>query len=191
MGRTFLLVAIGALGVSGCFGGGGPSELLTLTPSQSRVAAGPRAATTGQVITVTTPSAPHALNNNRIPVYVSDTVIQYLKDAQWVEEPTELFRNLLSETIAARTSYVVVDPALYTQAAGATLSGQLLQFGLDPNAMEVVVLFEGAIARPDQPVSTNRFEARIPVTEASRAAVAPALNEAANRVAAEVTAWLG
>jgi cholesterol transport system auxiliary component len=40
-------------------------------------------------------------------------------------------------------------------------------------------------------VITNRFEARAPVAEATRAAVAPALNEAANRVAAEVAAWVG
>jgi cholesterol transport system auxiliary component len=192
MARRLFLVATAALALSGCFGGGGgPSELFTLTPAQSPSASTPRAAAEGRLVTVTTPSAPHALNNNRIPVYVSDTVIQYLKGAQWVEEPTELFRNLLSETIAARTSYAVVDPALYTQSAGVTLSGQLLKFGLDPTAMEVVVQYEGALARPNQPVFTNRFEARIPVTEATKAAVVPALNEAANRVAAEVAAWLG
>lgn len=189
--RLLLLVGAAALGLSGCFGGGGPSELLTLTPTQSPAVTGSRAAAEGRILTVTTPTAPHALNNNRIPVYVSDTVIQYLKDATWVDEPAELFRNLLSETIAARTSYVVIDPALYTQAAGTTLSGQVLRFGLDPTRMEAVVQFEAAVARADQPVRTNRFEARVPVAEATRAAVAPALNAAANQVAADVTAWLG
>ena len=189
--RLLLLFGAAALGLSGCFGGGGPSELLTLTPTQSPAVTGSRAAAEGRILTVTTPTAPHALNNNRIPVYVSDTVIQYLKDAYWVDEPAELFRNLLSETIAARTSYVVIDPALYTQAAGTTLSGQVLRFGLDPTRMEAVVQFEAAVARADQPVRTNRFEARVPVAEATRAAVAPALNAAANQVAADVTAWLG
>lgn len=192
MARRHFLILGAALALSGCLGGGGgPSELLTLTPAQTQTTTGPRAAAEGRLITVTTPSAPQALNNVRIPVYVSDTIIQYLKDAQWVDEPAELFRNLLSETIAARTSYVVIDPALYTQAAGTTLSGQMLQFGLDPNRMEAVVQFDAAITRPNQPVLTNRFEARVPVTEATRAAVAPALNAAANQVAAEVTAWLG
>lgn len=189
--RLFLVLGAAALGLSGCFGGGGPSELLTLTPTQSRTSTGPRAAAEGRLITVTTPSAPHALNNNRVPVYVSDTIIQYLKDAYWVDEPAELFRNLLSETIAAQTSYVVIDPALYTQTAGTTVSGQMLRFGLDPTRMEAVVQFEAAVSRPNQPVLTNRFEARVPVAEATRAAVAPALNAAANQVAAEVTAWLG
>jgi cholesterol transport system auxiliary component len=181
-----------ALLLAGCFGGGNaPSELLTLTSSQTRPASGPRAASEGQIVTVTTPSAPEALNNNRIPVYVSDTSIQYLKGAFWVEEPTELFRNLLSETIAARTSYVVVDPALYTQTAGTTVSGQMVRFGLDPTRMEAVVQFDAAISRPNQAVATNRFEARVPVAEATRVAVAPALNQAANQVAAQVADWLG
>ena len=192
MARSFLLILSGALALSGCFGGGGaPSELLTLTPSQARPATGPRAAAEGRIITVTTPSAPHALNNTRIPVYVSDTSIQYLKDAVWVEEPTELFRNLLSETISARTSYVVIDPALYTQTAGTTLSGQMIQFGVDPTRMEAVVQFDAAVSRPNQPVSTNRFEARVPIAAATRVAVAPALNQAANQVAAQVADWVG
>ncbi len=191
MSRKLFLVLAGALALSGCFGGGGPSELLTLTPTQSMPTTGPRTAAEGRVITVTTPTVPQALNNNRIPVYVSETVIQYLPEAFWVDEPAELFRNLLSETISARTNYVVIDPALYTQTAGATLSGQMLRFGLDPARMEAVVQFEAAISRPNQQVLTNRFEARVPVAEASREAVAPALDQAANQVAAEVTAWLG
>ena len=192
MARSYFLVLGAALALSGCFGGGSaPTELLTLTPSQTRAATGPRAASEGQLITVATPSAPHALNNNRIPVYVNETSIQYLKDAYWVEEPAELFRNLLSETIGARTAYVVIDPALYTQTAGTSVSGQMIQFGLDPTRMEAVVLFEAAVSRPNQPVSTNRFEARVPVAEATRLAVAPALNQAANQVAAQVADWIG
>ena len=192
MVRRHFLVLGTALALAGCFGGGSaPSELLTLTPSQVRTATGPRSAAEGRMISVTTPTAPHAMNNNRIPVYVSDTIIQYLKDAYWVDEPTELFRNLLSETVAAQTDYVVVDPALYTQTAGSTLSGQMLRFGLDPTTMEAVVQFEAAISRPNQTVVTNRFEARVPVAEATREAVAPALNAAANQVAGQVAAWLG
>jgi cholesterol transport system auxiliary component len=191
MARRLLLVLGATLGLAGCFGGAkAPTDLMTLTPAQTRAATGPRAAAEGRLLTVVAPTAPHALNNTRVPVYVSETSIQYLKDAVWVEEPAQLFRNLLSETVAARTSYVVIDPALYTQAAGQTLSGQILVFGLDPNRMEAVVQFEAAISRPSQPVMTNRFEARVPVAAATKAAVAPALNQAANQVAAQVADWL-
>ena len=192
MARRLFLVLGATFGLAACFGGAkAPTELMTLTPAQSRTATGPQAAAEGRLITVVTPSAPHAINNTRVPVYVSETSIQYLKDAVWVDEPAELFRNLLSETVAARTNFVVIDPALYTQAAGQTLSGQILVFGLDPNRMEAVVQFEGAISRPGQPVVTNRFEARVPVAAATREAVAPALNQAANQVAALVADWLG
>ena len=97
------LASLSSLGLSGCFGGGGPSELLTLTASAPRPPAQSRAAAQGQVITVTTPTVPQAIRTKRVPVYVSPTVIQYLEGTQWVEGPNELFRQLLSETIASRT----------------------------------------------------------------------------------------
>ena len=40
-------------------------------------------------------------------------------------------------------------------------------------------------------IVSNRFEARVPVAEATPAAVAPALNQAANQVADQVAAWIG
>lgn len=186
-----LLSAAGAaLLISGC-GGSAPAEHLTLTPSAVRGPSAPRAAEQGQVITVTVPAVPQALRYKRIPVYVSPTTIQYIEDAQWVEGPNELFRHLLSETISARTRLTVIDPAIYTQVQGLVLGGQLLRFGLDPSAMEVVAEFEATLARPESAVVTNRFQVRVPVAEATPAAVAPALNDAANQLAEQVAAWVG
>ena len=37
----------------------------------------------------------------RVPVYVSDTAIQYLENAQWVENPGPLFGRLVGEIIAS------------------------------------------------------------------------------------------
>ena len=192
MRRTLFTAAIAGLALSGCFGGGNtPSELLTLTAADPRTPGQPRAAQQGQVITVTTPTVPQAVRTKRVPVYVSPTVIQYLEGAQWVEGPNELFRQLLSETIAARTSLTVLDPSVYTQIQGMVMSGQLVRFGLDPNAMEVVVEFEATLVRPQNVVATNRFQARVSVAEATAAAVAPALNQAANEVAGQVASWVG
>ena len=179
------------LALTGCFGGHAPSELLTLTPAQMRDPAQPRAAAQGHVVTVTTPAVPNDISNNRVAVYVSPTTIQYLKDAQWSAQPAELFRGLLSETLAAKTDLVVLDPSLYTQIQGMVLSGQLLRFGYDPGRGEAVVLFEATLARPENSVTTNRFEAHVPVADASAASVAPALNQAANQVADQVAAWVG
>ncbi len=187
-----LAAAASALALSACFGGGAPAELLTLTPAETRVAASPRTAAAGEAITVVEPTFPQALRTPRIPVYVSDTVVQYLTGAQWVENPGPLFGRLLGETIAARTGRVVLDPDQYSHDPGTRVTGHLVRFGLDPAAMQVVVIYDAAMARGTAGgVTSNRFEARVPVTEATGAAVAPALNDAANQVANQVAAWVG
>ncbi|HEV2816898.1 MAG TPA: ABC-type transport auxiliary lipoprotein family protein [Allosphingosinicella sp.] len=187
-----IAAALSVLALSACFGGGAPDQLLTLTPAESRPAAQPRSAGQGEAITVVVPTVPEALRTTRIPVYVSDNVVQYLTNAEWVEKPGPLFGRLVGETIAARTGRVVLDPSQYSHDPGTRLTGQLLKFGLDPNAMQVVVVYDAAIVRGvNGGVTTNRFEARVPVAEASAAAVAPALNQAANQVAGQVAAWLG
>jgi len=190
--RLKLIPAAAALAcLSGCFGGGAPSRLFNLTPAEVRPAAQPRSAGRGEAITVVEPNVPQALNTTRIPVYVSDTVVQYLKDADWVEEPGALFGRLVGETISARTGRVVLDPSQYSHDPGLRVTGQLQRFGLDPATMEVVVVYDAALARGTAGgVTTNRFEARVAIAEATPAAVAPALNQAANEVAAAVAAWV-
>jgi cholesterol transport system auxiliary component len=184
--------AASALALSGCFGGGAPDHLLTLTSSETRPAAQPRTAGPNEAITVTVPSVPQALRTTRVPVYVSETNIQYLKDAVWVENPSALFAHLLGETISARTNRVVLDPSQYSHDPGTRLTGTLVKFGLDPAAMQVVIVYDAAIARgPNGGVTTNRFEAHVPVAAATPEAVTPALNQAANQVAGEVAAWIG
>ena len=190
--RLFAAAAL-ALPLSACLGGGHvPDHLLTLTAAETRPVAQPRNAGPAQAVTVEVPTVPQALRTTRIPVYVNETTVQYLKDADWVENPGPLFGRLLGETIAARTGRVVLDPSQYSHDPGTRLTGQLLRFGLDPAAMQVVVTYDAAIARGNSGgVATNRFEARVPVAAATPEAVAPALNQAANQVADQVAAWLG
>ena len=182
----------GTLALSGCFGGAHvPDQLLTLTPAETRPAASPRTTGQGEAITVVEPTVPQALRSTRVPVYVSDTSIQYLQEAVWVENPGPLFGRLVGEVIGARTGRVVLDPNQYTNDPGAQLTGQLLKLGLDPNSMEAVIVYQAALSRGRNSLTTNRFEARVPVAEATPAAVAPALNQAANQVAEQVAAWVG
>jgi len=186
------LPALALLPLAACFGGAkAPPQLLTLTSAQTRAVGAPRSAQEGHVITVTTPAVPQEIAADRIPVYVSPTSVQYLKDSQWVGKPNELFRQVLAETLAARTGWTVVDPSVYTQVQGMILGGQLLRFGFDPNRMEAVVEFEASLARPQQAVTTNRFEARVPVAAPEAGAVAAGLNQAANQVAGQVADWAG
>ena len=187
-----LAVAVAALLLGGCFGGAAvPDQLLPLTPAEARPAATPQSAAPGQAITVVEPTVPQALRTTRVPVYVSETAIQYLEDAVWVENPGALFGRLVGETISARTGRVVLDPSQFTHDPGVQLTGQLQRLGLDPIAMEAVIVYDATIARGAAGVSTNRFEARVGVAEATPEAVAPALNQAANQVAEQVAAWVG
>ena len=186
------LAAAAALVLSACFGGAKtPPELLTLTAAQSRPAETPRTAGPGEAITVVEPSVPQALRTTRVPVYVGPNAIQYVKDAQWVENPAPLFARLVGEMIAARTGRVVLDPAQYSHDPGTRLTGQLQMFGLDPTRMQAVVVYDAAITRGATGVTTNRFEARVPVAAITAAAVAPALNQAANQIATDVADWVG
>ncbi|MFN3943781.1 MAG: ABC-type transport auxiliary lipoprotein family protein [Allosphingosinicella sp.] len=192
MRLKLISAAAAALTLTGCAGLGGrtPPELLTLTPAQSRPAQAPRTAGQGEAITVVEPTVPQELRTNRVPVRTAAGTIQYLRDATWVENPSALFGRLVSETIAATTGRVVLDPRQYTHDPGLRLTGQLQSFGLDEARMEAVAVYDAAIAR-GAGISTNRFEARVPVTSAAPGEVSAALNQAANRIAADVAVWVG
>lgn len=189
---TRMLALAAMAGLGGCLGGGkAPSELLTLTATQAVPAGTARTATPGESLAVLTPSTPRAINTRRVPVYVNDITIEYLVGATWVEEPQELFRRLVAETVAARTGRLVLDPLNFSEDAGMTLSGSLIRFGFDPTRMEAVVVYEAALAQGSRPLRTQRFEGRVPVAAQDAATITPALNEAANKVAGEVAAWVG
>lgn len=167
-----------------------PESLMTLTPAATVQAGTSRSAVAGQAVALGTLEAPESLRTTRVAVQASDTGIAYLKDALWVGPPAQLFRRLLSETIAARTGRVVVDPLTVVDAASTRLSGELRSFGLDGPRLEAVVVYDATLARAEAPAEIRRFEARVQVAAADAASVAPALNEAANRVAADVADWI-
>lgn len=191
MKKTILALG-GIIALSGCFGGAKvPDTLMTLNAAQARTAATTRSAAEGQAITVVVPTVPRELQTLRVPVHETELGISYLKNAQWIEMPASLFARVVSETIAATTGRVVLDPKQFTFDPGQRLTGTLQRFGLDAGRMEVVAVFDAALARQGGGITSRRFEARVPVTAADAASVAPALNQAANQVAAEVATWVG
>jgi cholesterol transport system auxiliary component len=187
-----LLALLALLALPGCISltNEPPESLMTLTPAATVQAGTSRNAVAGQAVALSTPEAPESLRTTRVAVQASDTGIAYLKDALWVGPPAQLFRRLLSETIAARTGRIVVDPLAAVDITGARLSGELKSFGLDGPRQEAVVVYDASLMRADAPVEVRRFEARVPVAAADVTNVAPALNEAANRVAADVADWI-
>jgi cholesterol transport system auxiliary component len=192
MMKKTILLAAAAFALSGCFGGAKvPDTLMTLNAAQARAAASPRTAAEGQAITVAVPTVPRELETLRIPVHESELGVSYLKNAQWVEMPATLFARLVSETIAATTGRVVLDPKQFTFDPGQRLTGSLQRFGYDASSGQVVAIYDAALARQGGGVTTQRFEARVPAATPDAAGVAPALNQAANQIATDVARWVG
>jgi cholesterol transport system auxiliary component len=191
--KRFLAACFGVLTLTGCisFGEKPPPSLLTLTPAATVAAGTERSAAAGTAVTVVIPNVPQALQTLRVPVQASATSIAYIKDAQWVEQPNRLFQHLLSETIAARTGRVVLDPRQSTLDPGTRLTGTLQSFGLDAASGQATVVYDAELARDNgATVETRRFAAQAPAS-ANPQSVATALNAAANQVAAAVADWLG
>lgn len=188
------LVAGIALALSGCLGLSGakaPPTLLTLSAASSLPAGGSAAGAAADGILVMDPETDRAIAVNRVVVRIDDTNIAYLKQAQWVERPARLFGSLLAETIRAKGNRLVFtgDDAM---AAGETrLGGRLVDFGYDARTQSAVVRFDAVRTGKTGAIATKRFEASVPGVVAEPESVGPALNQAANKVAAEVADWVG
>lgn len=185
-----LPVLAGTLALAGCFGGAkAPKSLFELTPARTRTAAAESSVPTSQALVVALPTVPQELRAQRIPVRAGGQV-SYLKEAQWIDAPAILFGRLIAE-IAAASGRVVLQPGETAFQAGIVLTGHLDSFGVDADAREAVVTYDAALATEGNNVRTRRFEARVPLSTIEAGTVAPALNQAANQVAAEIAAWLG
>lgn len=180
--------------LSGCvsFGGKAPAQLLSLS-SDARVAAGTvRAGGSGTSITVLPPETPKQLDTVRVPVQVDAVSVAYVKDAQWVDSPRQMFQHLLSETIAAGGNAIVLDPGQYSADPGRRLFGVLIDFGIDARTNSAIVTYDATLAPVGgQPVQRKRFSASVPVGTIDAASVGGPINRAANKVAGEVAAWVG
>ena len=195
MKKTLVLFALlPAVGLSGClsFGAKPPPSLLTLTAATPAPVGQTETATAGHTMTVNVPAVPQELAVQRVPVQASDTSVAYVKDAQWVEPPARLFARLVSDTITAKTDWVVLGGSQGRVDPGTILSGELRNFGVDAATHEAVVTYDAALLRSGaDSVEKRRFEARVPVTEIEAGAVGTAINQAANQVAGEVADWIG
>jgi len=182
-----------ALALPGCIsiGSDPPESLLNLTPTRPAPAGASAAGTVDQAIVVLEPEASRRLDVVRVPVQVNESTVAYLKDAVWVEKPARLFGSLLTEAIRAKQSRFVIDGADVRYKAATKLSGQLIEMGYDVASASVAVRFDAVLEQPDGQIRTRRFEASVPGVSATPASVGPALNEAANKVAAEVADWVG
>ena len=190
-----LLIVIGAaLPLAGCISLAAkpPAALLTLTPAAAPATGQTVSSATAATISIQVPVAPAAIATTRVPVQTSATAFAYVKGAIWSEPPPRLFARLLSDTIAARTGRIVLGGAQALGDPGARLAGELRSFGVEETSSEAVVIYEATLRRgADRVFEKRRFEAREPVSRIDADSVGPALNRAANHVAADVADWVG
>lgn len=192
MKRSPLLLAL-LLPLAACvsFGEKPPSSLMTLSATE-QLPAGPAKPLTGDnSILVYPPTTSQMLANDHVAVRSGGTSISYLKDARWSDQPSRLFADLLSDTIAARTDKVVIDRRQYALAPGARLSGKLESFELISGRGEVVVIYDAVFVPGEgKPPVSRRFEGRAKTASEKPGPVGRALNEAANQVAVAVAEWV-
>ena len=188
-----LAAALGGCSLGGLLGGGSkpPVSLVTLTPEAPEPAQIARSAAAGQAVTINVPTVPKELSAVRVPVQVSPTNVQYVRDLQLVDTPDRLFQGLLAETLRRTTSRVVLDPGQTSLDPGVTVAGQLQKFGYDASSGQVVVTYDASMSTAGAAqVQTRRFTASAPA-DGTAATVGPALNRAANQVALDVAKWIG
>ena len=191
IGRTGAIAAMGLM-LTGCISLGGkvPDQLITLTADETAPAGDLTGGDAANAIVVRDPDTDRRLDVTRVPVQTTPSSLAYLKDAMWVEKPARQFRRLLAETIRAKSGKVVLEGSDSEVSGGTTVSGRLVDMGYDAQLQAVVVRYDAVVETLDGKVRSRRFEAEVPGIPANAANVGPALNEAANEVAAEVADWV-
>ena len=142
-------------------------------------------------LVVLDPEVERKLDVLRIPVQVDDTKIAYLKDAAWVERPARQFRHLLAETIRARGQRLVIEAGDLAIGGRTMLSGRLIDLGYDARSQSVVVRYDAMRDNGGGTIDARRFEVIVPGIGPGAEVIGPALNRAANQVAAQVADWVG
>ncbi len=192
-----LVPALGAVVLlSGCVsigrGGDEPADqLFTLTATAMAPAGTAAQGDLAAALAVSEPGVPAYLDELRVPVQVNASAIAYLQDAYWVEKPARLFQRMLTETIRAGSTRLVVGGGELEYAAQTRLGGELTAMDYDAARRAVIVRYDAVLRLPDGSLRTRRFESEISGIAPDALSVGPALNRAANDVAAQVAAWVG
>jgi cholesterol transport system auxiliary component len=189
--RLCALPLIMALGACVSFGGKAPVSMLVLTADNTVAAGVARTATAKDILVIQMPQVPRKLDHNRVPVQIDPSSIAYLKDAFWADKPARLMQSLLVETVSAKSGNLVLNEADAGGKAVRFLSGSLLEFGIDAETSEAVVVYDAVKIIRGSATEKRRFEARRPISAIAPVSAGAALNAAANDVAVQIADWVG
>ncbi len=192
--RLSPLIALAlVLPLAGCisFGEEPPAQLMSLSSDARLTASQTRTAQDKQAVSVAIPSTIAALRNQRLAVLTGGTAFAYLPESLWADAPASLFRNVLAETIEAKTGRFVPDARNASITPDTRLAGTLAAFELLGGEGKVLIIYDATLATSGSDiVRTRRFETTVPVASAKPEVVAAGLNRASNIVAADVAAWI-
>ena len=178
---------------TGCvkFGSKPPAQLLAISATASPQAGQTVSSAGRPVLAVFAPDVPRKIDTLRIAVQADATSVAYVEKAQWAEPPRQMFRRVLGDTIAADGTIFVADGEQSAILKGRRLAGSLVEFGIDARTREAVVTYDATLtsATPGEAMR-QRFTARVPVRKIEADRVAGPISEAANKVAADVAAWV-
>ena len=185
--------AAAAMALTGCISLGKepPDQLLNLTAASPAPAGTAASGNVDAALAILDLQAPQKLNVTRVPVVMDGSSLAYLKDAEWVEKPADLFGRLLADTLRAKGNRLVVSGTDLEYAAATKLSGTLAAMEYDASRGAAVVRFDAVLQTGDSQILTRRFESEVTGVSAEARPVGEALNRAANDVAGQVAEWVG
>ncbi|MEP7350538.1 MAG: ABC-type transport auxiliary lipoprotein family protein [Sphingorhabdus sp.] len=191
--RSMLVLLALSGPLAGCvsFGAKAPPAMLVLTAANGVQGGAAKSGAASDALIILLPDVPRKIDTNRIPVQIDDSSIAYVKDAVWADKPARLMQLLLMETVSAKTGRLVLNEVDAGGKAQQYLSGSLIEFGIDANDMEAVVIYDAVKLVRGQVVEKKRFEARKPLLKVEAALAGAALNTAANDVAVQIATWVG
>lgn len=193
MMRRAALMLVSTVLLSGCvkLGGKAPAQLLSLTATAQQADDATRNVERAELISISLPFVSQALAQPRVAVSQGAVVTAYVKDGAWSEAPARMFREVLAQTVQARSNLVVIDPRQIANRPGRQVSGHLRAFQIDADKQQAHVIYDALMIKGDPGVvTTRRFEAWEPVSAIEPVPSGVALNKAANVIAGEVAAWV-
>ena len=148
-----------ALALSGCvsLSKDPPKMLLNLTASEQAAAGSGSAGSVDTALAILDLQAPQKLNVTNVPVVTGSSSLAYLKDAAWVEKPARLFQRVLSDTIRAKGTRLLVGGTDLEFSAASKLSGTLDAMDYDAASSSVVVRFDAVLVDSDSRVFDTSF----------------------------------
>jgi cholesterol transport system auxiliary component len=133
------------------------------------------------------------LASNRIAVRVGAQEVRYLAGGIWTDKPARLLRNLLADHLRVRSSGIVLAANQPEVPVAYRITGRLTAFqadGAGKIATHAQVSAELFILQGTKIIASRSFAQRRTLSSDRAEDVTTSLNQAANDISAEASAWI-